>query len=210
MAMNVLFGGWQQQRRAVLALDDVCFLAIFQVYVILGTIPVVAFNLEYLFLLALRLFRLAYISGSFVFSLRHPRLCIFFSTLGMPMWSFCAFIYKHDLYESRILLIWSLLSCAATILFLGLEGEPAAHEAKPESNAAQVALKKLTLPCTDFPVDAGCVCLICLEDFSASDKAYLQLKCMHLYHKECMETWLASGGPGCPLRCTVSDDVESV
>lgn len=43
------------------------------------------------------------------------------------------------------------------------------------------------------------ICLICLGSFQFGEML-LQLKCKHLHHTACIQSWFMSGG-GCPLRC---------
>jgi hypothetical protein len=42
-------------------------------------------------------------------------------------------------------------------------------------------------------------CLICLSEFEAGDTVRTLSKCSHLYHRECIDTWLTTGRNTCPL-----------
>ncbi|ORY83649.1 hypothetical protein BCR37DRAFT_378614 [Protomyces lactucae-debilis] len=42
-------------------------------------------------------------------------------------------------------------------------------------------------------------CLICLSDFEAGETCRSLSKCSHVFHRECIDTWLTTGRNSCPL-----------
>lgn len=75
--------------------------------------------------------------------------------------------------------------------------------ARPASNRAISALPEETLTNESLShlTEDGRQCCICLEDFSASERA-TRLPCLHLYHTVCIEDWLHKSGtcPQCKHR----------
>nr|OQO32050.1 hypothetical protein B0A51_00588 [Rachicladosporium sp. CCFEE 5018] len=48
-------------------------------------------------------------------------------------------------------------------------------------------------------LEQGQRCLVCLSDFEVKEIARRLAKCGHLYHRECIDTWLTQGRNSCPL-----------
>mmetsp|Transcript_17475 Transcript_17475/g.25673 ORF Transcript_17475/g.25673 Transcript_17475/m.25673 type:complete len:419 (+) Transcript_17475:260-1516(+) len=80
------------------------------------------------------------------------------------------------------------------ILFAGLRGlntsEPAPAPRRLLDRLEEFALEPAQ-------VQASSSCVICMEDWSVGDKA-VRLPCNHLFHKDCVVTWLSSRN-SCPM-----------
>lgn len=42
-------------------------------------------------------------------------------------------------------------------------------------------------------------CLVCLSEYEAGEECRLLAQCQHVFHKECIDTWLTTGRNSCPL-----------
>ncbi|EOY23827.1 hypothetical protein QUC31_008453 [Theobroma cacao] len=59
----------------------------------------------------------------------------------------------------------------------------------------------------DEQVENKTVCTVCLDSMEKSDEIRVLCKCCHVFHKECLDTWVNEGQVTCPLcRSTLYPD----
>lgn len=64
------------------------------------------------------------------------------------------------------------------------------------------------LPCFDYRVDANVSveCAVCLDSFNGGEKCRILGKCNHIFHAECIDSWLMKTA-ACPI-CRTDAQLE--
>ncbi len=96
-----------------------------------------------------------------------------------------------------VLLIGSM--CAMLMCARSTWSQASQRQASDDNRLMTVSeVKKLTR--TKYDVDTGCSdtsCAICIEEFEDGE-ALVRLPCNHLWHPQCIETWLVGSRGNCP------------
>lgn len=85
---------------------------------------------------------------------------------------------------------------------------------KKEVGVGVVKWRRLDLHvrCAGFkssPVVTECDnCSICFHQFSAANEELLALRCKHVFHAYCLDSWTSKGNPMCPLCRGPVDDAK--
>ncbi|XP_065858970.1 brassinosteroid-responsive RING protein 1-like [Euphorbia lathyris] len=63
----------------------------------------------------------------------------------------------------------------------------------------KLVVKKFSSRIGGNGADEECICPVCLDSFKNTDEIRDLCNCDHIFHKECLDTWLDQGCITCPL-----------